>query len=86
MPDPALPKSRAKAVGVMFAESSVENESVHFSLQRKDLKPLNLRIPARQLGALIANLQRVQETMQGHGVDTGENEILIPSVPAGFFD
>lgn len=80
-----MAKSTAKAVSLLFAESSPENESVHFSFQRKDIKPLNLRIPANQLGALIQNLQRVQERLEENGIDTGADEILVPAAPYNFF-
>ena len=80
-----MARSTAAAVSFLFAESSVENESVHFSFNRVGIRPLNIRIPACQLGALIQNLQRVQEQLEDEGVSTGKEHLLVPAAPHGFF-
>ena len=81
------PESKAEPVALFFAETSVPNKSVHFSFQRRNSKdgPLNCRIPARQLNAMIENLKRVQETLEENGIDTGRDCSLVPAAPYGFF-
>lgn len=79
-----MPKSSAQPASVLFAVASSENQSVHFSFDLKDGK-LNLRIPASQLGPLINNLQSVQQVLEGDGLNTNEDAVLIPAVPCGFF-
>lgn len=79
------PKSFAQPVSLSFAESSIPNQSVHFSMQKKGGSTLNFRIPATQLSALITNLERVREVMEDSGVDTGRGNTLVPAAPYLFF-
>lgn len=81
-----LPISKAQPASLMFAESSIPNQSVHFSFNQKGLKKLNCRIPAIQLSAMIENLKQVQECLEESGVDTGRGNLVIPAAPYGFFD
>lgn len=85
-----MAKSTAAAVSFLFAESSPENKSVHFSFDPLMVsgeldKPINIRIPANQLGALIQNLQRVQERLEDDGIDTRADSMLVPAAPHDFF-
>ena len=80
-----MAKSNAAAVSFLFAESSPENKSVHFSFDRIGIRSLNIRIPANQLGALIQNLQRVQERLEEDGIDTQADSMLVPAAPHDFF-
>lgn len=69
----------------MFADGSVNNKSVHFSFQQKGDDPLNCRIPANQLSAMIKNLEHIREVMEHEGINTGRGNLLVPAAPYQFF-
>jgi len=81
-----MSKSRARPVSVLFTVASPENQSVHFSFSPKEgSKPINMRIPASQLGPFINNLRSVQDLLESDGLNTNKDAILVPAPPYGFF-